>query len=78
MAKIENPETVPAAETAAPVVDPKRKGQQVSATVPAEYFDGLEDHRWTARKTMPQIVREALDDYVAKHSLKVDGTAPKA
>jgi hypothetical protein len=59
--------------TAAP-----RKSAQVSTTVSAEYFDGLEDHRWTARKKMTEIVREALDDYVAKHGVKVDGSAPHA
>lgn len=55
-----------------------RKSTQVSTTVSADYFDGLEDYRWTVRKKMTEIVKEALDDYVAKNSINVDGTAPKA
>lgn len=69
-----NTTTTPApAKTEAP-----RKSSQVSTTVSPEYFDGLEDYRWTVRKKMTEVVKEALDDYVAKHEIKVDGTAPKA
>lgn len=81
MAKIENPD----AQTETPSVDAPvasaptaRKSSQVGTTVSAEYFDGLEDYRWTARKKMTEIVKEALDEYVAKNGIKVDGSAPKA
>lgn len=70
-------ETVETANVpAAPVATEPRKSKQVSATVPAEYFDGLVDHQWTARKKVTDIVREALDAYVADKGIKIDGSAP--
>lgn len=79
MAKLENPETEVSTENPPAVAAPvARKSSQVSTTVSAEYFDGLEDYRWTARKKMTEIVKEALDEYVAKNGIKVDGSAPKA
>lgn len=55
---------------------PVRKSSQVSTTVDADYFDALEDHRWTVRKKMTEIVKEALDDYTAKHKIQVKPAAP--
>lgn len=73
--KLSTPEDAQANAVASAAV---RKSSQVSTTVSAEYFDGLEDYRWTARKKMTEIVKEALDEYVAKNGIKVDGSAPKA
>ena len=74
-AKTETVET--AAVTEAPAAE-VRKSKQVSCTVPAEYFDGLEDYHWTNRTKVTDIVREALDEFVAKHGIKIDGSAPHA
>ena len=74
-AKTETVETAPV-ETVAEA--PARKSKQVSATVPAEYYDGLVDHMWTKRIKVTDIVREALDAYVAANDVKIDGSAPHA
>lgn len=49
-----------------------RKGAQVSCTIPQTTYDALEDHRWTVRKTMTELMREAVDEYVEKHGIKVE------
>lgn len=61
--------------TTAPVA--KRRGVQISVTVPAETFDGLTDHKWTSRVEVKDQLLEAISDYVAKHEIKIDGSAPK-
>ena len=48
-----------------------RKSSQVSTTVSPEVFEALEDHRWTARKKMTEVIAEAVSDYIAKHGIKV-------
>ena len=73
-AKTETVETAPAATEAPAEV---RKSKQVSATVPAEYFDGLVDFQWTNRIKVTDIVRKALDEFVANNGIKVDGSAPR-
>lgn len=75
-AKTETVET-PAVETEK-VETAARKSKQVSTTVSAEYFDGLEDYHWTNRIKVTDIVRLALDEFVEKHGIKVDGSAPHA
>ena len=55
---------------------PARKSAQVSTTVSPEVFDALEDHRWTARKKMTEVVAEAVQDYIAKHKIQVGTAAP--
>lgn len=55
---------------------PARKSSQVSTTVSPEVFDALEDHRWTARKKMTEVVAEAVSDYIAKHKIQVGTAAP--
>lgn len=57
-------ETVPAV---------KEKGRQLATTVPAPYYAAIDGHHWDARKSLSEIVREALDDYVAKHGINVSG-----
>lgn len=52
-----------------------RKSSQVSTTVSPELFDALEDHRWTARKKMTEVIAEAVSDYVAKHKIVVKSDA---
>lgn len=54
-----------------------RKSSQVSTTVSPEVFEALEDHRWTARKKMTEVVAEAISDYIAKHKIKVAAEAPE-
>jgi len=77
-AKTETVETpaVDVAEVA--TAAPARKSKQVSCTVPAEYFDGLEDYFWTNRIKVTDIVRKALDQFVAENGIKIDGSAPHA
>ena len=50
-----------------------KQSYQVSTTLPADYWEALEDHRWSERKKMTEVVRTALDDYVAKHGIKIEG-----
>jgi len=57
-------------ETAPEAVAPVAKSRQVSATVSGAYFEKLDDHQWTARKKIPAIVKEALDDYFTKHGIE--------
>lgn len=63
-------------------VTPVRKSSQVSTTVSPEVFEALEDHRWTARKKMTEVIAEAVADYIAKHKIEVKGAvnadAPEA
>jgi len=63
---VETAPEAPATETPAPVA----KSRQVSATVSGAYFEKLDDHQWTARKKIPAIVKEALDDYFTKHGIE--------
>lgn len=65
---VETTSTVPA----------KRRGVQVSITIPAETFDGLTDRKWTSRVEVKDQLLEALTDYAEKHEIKIDGSAPKA
>lgn len=46
-----------------------KKGVQVHATIDAEKFAALEDHRWNVRLNMVDLVKLALDEYGAKHNL---------
>lgn len=55
-----------------------RKSAQVSTTVAPEVFDALEDHRWTARKKMTEVVAEAVQDYIVKHNIEVKSTETPA
>lgn len=73
MSEAKNVETV-----ASPVVAEKRKNVQVATTIPAEFFDGLEDRKWTSRVEVKDQVLEALQDYAVKHAIKIDGSAPHA
>jgi len=45
------------------------KGVQVNATVPKEWDNILEDHRWTVRKTKTQLVKTAVQEYMINHGL---------
>lgn len=47
------------------------RGVQVSTTLPKNMAEALEDHRWTVRKTMTELVRAALDEYAANHDISV-------
>ena len=49
---------------------PVAKNRQVSATVSGAYYAKLDDFQWTARKKIPAIVKEALDDYFTKHGIE--------
>lgn len=68
MAKTTNTET-PAARV---------KGKQVGTTVSPEYFEALDEYRWSVRKTMPELVKTALDEYAANHGVNVPSDAPAA
>lgn len=45
------------------------KGVQVNATVPKEWDQKLEDHRWTVRMTKTQVIRAAVEEYMTNHGL---------
>jgi hypothetical protein len=45
------------------------KGVQVNATVPKEWDQKLEDHRWSVRMTKTQVVRKAVEEYMVNHGL---------
>lgn len=53
----------------------KTKGQQVSATISPELHEALEEHRWTVRKTMTELVRTAVEEYAANHGVAPSPTA---
>jgi len=55
---------------------PARKGVQVHATISAEKFDALEDHRWSVRLNMVDLVKLALDEYGQRHNLPGFGAEP--
>jgi hypothetical protein len=57
------------ATTAANTEKTARKGVQVHATLAPEKFDALEDHRWTVRLNMVDLVKLALDEYAANHKV---------
>lgn len=48
------------------------KGVQVNATVPKEWDQKLEDHRWSVRMTKTQVVRTAVEEYMRNHGLLTD------
>ena len=48
------------------------KGVQVNATVPKEWDNILEDHRWNVRKTKTQLVKTAVEEYLVNHGLLPD------
>lgn len=56
----------------------KTTSKQVSTTVPGDVYSALEDHRWTARKKMTEVVAEAIQDYLVKHNIQVQGSAEPA
>lgn len=56
---------------AAPV---KVKGVQVHATIDRALFDKLEDHRWSARLDMVQLVKVALTEYAERNGLLTEAT----
>lgn len=51
------------------------KAKQVSTTIPADYFEALENYRWdpAVKLTMTQLVRVALDEYAAAHGIMISG-----
>lgn len=74
--KTESPKIeAPAVETTAATVAPVKsaKGKQVSATVPADLYDFLDDLHWTQRLSLTDLFRTAIDEYAGKH-----GYSPKA
>lgn len=50
-------------------VAPSKKGVQVHATIDADLFDKLEDHRWNVRKNMVDVVKTALTEYAERNGL---------
>jgi len=67
----ESSTVAPDAEAPAPVVAApaagERKGKQLSATVTPEFFAAFTDLKWDLRKDVPAMLREAAEDYLAKH-----------
>jgi len=67
----ESPADAPATEAPAPVAAApaagERKGKQLSATVTPEFFAAFTDLKWDLRKDVPAMLREAAEDYLAKH-----------
>ena len=63
---VEQENLVSPATPAAPVTG-ERKGKQLSATVTPEFFAAFTDLKWDLRKDVPAMLREAAEDYLAKH-----------
>ena len=47
----------------------KEKGVQVSATIPTEWDQIIEEHRCDVRKSKTQVVRTAVEEYLVKRGL---------
>ena len=45
------------------------KGVQVNATIPKDWDQKIEDHRWTVRMTKTQVIRTAVEEYMRNHQL---------
>lgn len=43
----------------------------ISATVPEADFNALEEYRWSARKTLSQVVAQAVSEYITAHNIPV-------
>ena len=54
-------------------VSVKEKGKQLATTVPVAFYEAIDAHHWEKRTKVSDIVREALEDYVAKHGIDVSG-----
>jgi hypothetical protein len=55
------------------------KGVQVHATIDQELFTKLEDHRWTVRLNMVDVVKLALTQYADREGLnKTDAAGDEA
>lgn len=54
----------------------KIKGVQVSATISPEQNSALEDHRWNVRKTKAEVVKAAIEEYLANHDITVPSPDP--
>lgn len=69
----------PKAEAPAPAAEPakgERKGKQLSATVTPEFYAEFTDLKWDMRKDVPAMLREAAEEYLAKHKAsKAEATA---
>lgn len=55
---IENPEVEPQMKAAS------KRGQVVSGSVPADLYERLEEYRWPARKTVKDVLVEALEAFL--------------
>lgn len=53
---------------------PEKDSYQVSTTIPGAYWAALEDHRWSDRLKMTEVVRTALDEYAEKRGIDVTGS----
>lgn len=63
-------------ETVTATVAPE-KNKQLAATVPSTYHAAFDALHWDRRVKVADLVREALDDYVAKHNINVSGAKPE-
>lgn len=52
--------------------DTKPETKQVSAQIPVTLHDKLEDYRWSARLSMADLVRVAVEEYATRHGLFED------
>ena len=43
----------------------------ISATIPAEQFDALDDYRWGVRKNLSQVISEAVAEFITAHNIPV-------
>jgi hypothetical protein len=50
-----------------------KKGVQVHATIDQELHTKLEDHRWTVRLNMVDVVKLALTQYAEREGLLTEG-----
>lgn len=70
--------TIPKNEsvTATVVAADAPKNKQLSASVPAVFYAAFDNLHWAEKRSVGDIVREALSEYAEKHGVDVSGEIP--
>lgn len=45
--------------------------KSVSATIPAEHFEAIEEFRWSVRKNLSQVISQAVAEFIDAHGIPV-------
>lgn len=59
------------ARTAKAATETARKSVQVSTSIDANLFEGLEDYRWSKRLEKTDVLRLALQEFAVNHNIVV-------